>query len=346
MVTTTRLITSSKVAPLFVLNRVLKGSAFKDARYFILLDENILEHCLPRLVSQVESLQEAEFLEVPVGEEGKQIEIASQLWQALLESGADRDSVIVNLGGGSVSDLGGFVAAGFKRGIRYINVPTTLLSMADAAIGGKTAVDIGECKNQVGFFHSPVITCIDPVFLDTLPDDERLNGLFEVKKTSLLADMPFPAVKQQLSEIVVQCAQFKQSVCKADPFDRGIRKMLNFGHTFGHAFESFFRNTGHPVSHGVAVGLGMWCELYLSMKKLALPEKVFSDYGSWLCQYVQLPHFSLQDTEQILAYMRQDKKCSNGEILCVLLQEVGTPVVDVALDESEVRHTLLQMSRQ
>ena len=161
------------------LNRMLSGKAFDNARFFILVDENTYNHCLPHLISKVDRLQQAEFMEVPVGEECKDIAIATQLWQTLLESNADRNSVLVNLGGGCISDLGGFVAAGYKRGIRHINIPTTLVGMVDAAIGGKTALNLDNSKNQIGFFHQPAIVCVEPAFLDTLPDAMLLDGVFE-----------------------------------------------------------------------------------------------------------------------------------------------------------------------
>ena len=170
------------------LNRMLSGKAFDNARFFILVDENTYNHCLPHLISKVDRLQHAEFMEVPVGEECKDIAIATQLWQTLLESNADRNSVLVNLGGGCITDLGGFVAAGYKRGIRHINIPTTLVGMVDAAIGGKTALNLDNSKNQIGFFHQPAIVCIEPAFLDTLPDAMLLDGVFEMLKTFMVGD--------------------------------------------------------------------------------------------------------------------------------------------------------------
>ena len=221
------------------LQRELAKEEWQGAKYTILLDENTFQHCLPQMISRVEALQEAEFIEVPVGEECKSLEVAVQVWQTLMESEADRNAVIVNLGGGCVCDLGGFVAAGYKRGIRYINVPTTLLSMVDASIGGKTAINFGGVKNSIGHFYPSVLTVIDPVFLDTLPREEILNGQMEMVKTAavtdpiLFNDLIASADNFQLKKV----ARTKARVVKADPYDHSIRKILNFGHTFGHAIE-------------------------------------------------------------------------------------------------------------
>ena len=184
----TKILLSDKARSLGGLNRILRGEAYKDCRFFIILDENSYNYCLPQLIGSVSALENAEFFEVPTGEEAKSVDIAIQLWESLLESGADRNSVIVNLGGGCVSDIGGFVAAGFKRGIRYFNVPTTLIGMVDAAIGGKTAVNVGGSKNQVGFFHQPEAVCIYPDFIDTLEPIHKISGIFEMAKTLLLSD--------------------------------------------------------------------------------------------------------------------------------------------------------------
>ncbi|MBQ9587438.1 MAG: 3-dehydroquinate synthase [Bacteroidales bacterium] len=351
---TTKLLFSDTQSAFSQLNRMLKGKAYKYARFFILVDENSFAHCFPTFMASVPALERVDFFEVPVGEEAKSIEIATQLWQSLLEAGADRRSVVINLGGGCVSDLGGFVAAGFKRGIRYINVPTTLVGMVDAAIGGKTAVNLGSSKNQVGFFHHPEAVVFYPKFFDTTTDEQKISGCFEVLKTFLLSDAAWlKSFEQFLSaslvndeeklwELVVRrCAEFKSDVVKADPSERSVRKILNLGHTFGHGYESFRMATGKPVPHGVAVGIGLLCELYLSVKKVGLSDQVLADYVKATKSLVKVPRITLKDSEGILSFMRQDKKNRGGQILCTLLQDVGTPVIDVAIDDNEVRDALL-----
>lgn len=347
----------SCISSLAKLNRMLTGEDYKDSKFFIIVDENTYNNCLPLLISKVSALEQAEFFEVPIGEEAKSIEVATQLWGALLDSDADRNSVIINLGGGCVSDIGGFVAAGFKRGIRYINVPTTLIGMVDAAIGGKTAVNLENAKNQVGFFLQPEAVCIYPEFLDSLPDAEWKSGYFEMEKTMLLTDadlfndfvhqstasMVYDPLK--LCEHIRHCVDFKRSVVAADPYETSIRKILNLGHTFGHAIESFAMQKHISCSHGAAVGFGLACELYLSVKKLGLSEKLYNDSLSFKRYHSEFPQLSLRDTESILAFMRQDKKNRDGLILCVLLQDIGVPMIDVALDDNEIRDALLKNSK-
>ncbi len=349
---TSKLIFPGKVSPLSTLNRILNGPKYHGIKFFLLVDENSYNNCLPEILSRVTAFQEAEFLEVPIGEECKSLEIAAQVWGGLLESGADRNTVLVNIGGGCVSDLGGFVAAGFKRGIRYINIPTTLIGMADAAIGGKTAVNVEGNKNQVGFFHAPEIVCLNPDFLSSLPDEEMINGLFEVIKTMAVSSPEiYTSLMNALMEgnvdvsdmLVRECAMVKHSVVKQDPTDLGIRHILNFGHTFGHAIESYGMKCHKPLRHGEAVGLGMLCAMYLSTKKLGLSDEVYSQYREIVKKMVEIPRYSLKDTEELLGYMRQDKKNADGHILCVLLQEIGVPVIDIMVDENEVRDALLKL---
>ena len=342
------LLPSPRLSALAKLGRTLSGKAFDGARFVILVDENTYAHCLVPLVSTVARLQEAELLEVPVGEECKDLAIARQIWESLLESGADRNTVLVNLGGGCVSDLGGFVAAGYKRGIRHINVPTTLVGMIDASLGGKTAVNLAGSKNQVGFFHQPVAVCIEPAFLDTLPTEEMKNGLCEMLKTLLIGDPDgYESLCKMLTggnvempdSMITTCVDIKNAIVKADPYDQGLRKVLNLGHTFGHAIEAYSH-----LPHGQAVGVGMVAALYLSVQKLGLPEAVLSRYRQAIGQLVDIPRYTLRDTEGLLSYMRQDKKNADGDIRCVLLQSPAAPVIDLPLSEPEIRTALLKLS--
>ena len=343
--------TKSKIlyGGLRALSRELAKEEWQKAKYTILLDENTFQHCLPLLISQVEALQEAEFIEVPVGEECKSLEVAAQVWQTLMESEADRNAVVVNLGGGCVCDLGGYVAAGYKRGIRYINVPTTLLSMVDAAIGGKTAINFGGVKNSIGHFYPSALTVTDPAFLDTLPQEELLNGRMEMVKTAAVTD---PELFQQLLTdyrlsitAIKEVARIKARVVKADPYDHSIRKILNFGHTFGHAIE-VYRN----VPHGIAVAIGMKAAMYLSVKKTGLPEEIYKAYSQWLKKQLvsinsHLLSFNLKEIEQMLPLMRQDKKNASGTVRCVLLQEPGAAMIDVEISDNEIRDAMLRLGQ-
>ena len=342
----------TRTSSLSRLSRTLTGKDYQNARFFILVDENTYNHCLAQLVSQVERLQEAEFLEVPIGEECKDIAIATQLWSTLLESGADRKSILVNLGGGCVSDLGGFVAAGYNRGIRYINIPTTLIGMIDASVGGKTALNLEGCKNPIGFFYPPEITCIEPSFLNTLPDPEIFNGVFEMLKTFMIGDpneydhlcrMIMDGTLDMEPDMIASCVRIKEAVVKRDPMDKDVRHILNLGHTFGHAIESYSQQTGKPYGHGTSVGIGLMCTLYLSVTKLGLPQACLDHYRSVATKLIELPHYTLRDTEVLLSFMRQDKKNADGKIRCVLLKELGAPVIDLAVDENEIRDALLKI---
>ena len=332
---------------LAALSRELQREAWAGAHYVILVDENTFNHCLPRLIGNVEALQEAEFVEVPAGEECKSLEVAAQVWQTLLEGGADRDTVLVCLGGGAVCDLGGFVAAGYKRGIRHILVPTTLLAMTDAAIGGKTAIDLGGVKNSIGHFYPAALTVIDADFQETLPLQEIHCGVMEMVKTAAVTDptlyerlLQAPEGRPMAKQDIVAVGRIKNRVVKADPYDRSIRKILNFGHTFGHAVELHSQ-----LPHGLAVGVGMAAAMYLSVKKLGLSDKVYRDYLQWLQHYVKMPHCTLRDTEQMLPLMHQDKKNTAGTLRCVLLQEIGAPAIDVEVSDNEVRDALLTVTK-
>ena len=337
-----------RLSPLARLSRHLGSSAYDGARFFIFVDENTYNNCLGRLVSHVERLQESEFVELPVGEECKSAEVAAHVWQTLLESGADRNSVIVNLGGGCVSDLGGFVASTYMRGIRYINVPTTLLSMVDASIGGKTALNIGTEKNSVGSFCMPQAVCIDPEFLATLPDEELRSGVVEMLKT-LIVGGAIDAMPEGdwhgliTKENICSCANIKTAIVKRDPNDHSVRHILNLGHTFGHAIESYSHTKNMPLAHGLAVGAGMVCALYLSVRKLGLSQDVYDQYRRWIGGVMPLPHYTLRDTEPLLGIMRHDKKNQEGNTLCVLLQDFGAAAIDVQIDDMELRDALLQL---
>lgn len=327
------------------LNRTLKSKKYKGSRYYILTDENTSQHCLALLISKVEAFEESEFLEIESGESNKTLDIASQLWQALLEMGADSNSIIVNLGGGMISDMGGFVAAAYHRGIRYINIPTTLLAMTDAAIGGKTAVNIGEVKNQIGFFHSPEIVCIDPAFLNTLPDREYTSGIFELLKTFMIGDR---GLYNQLCstllkgnpltmDMIKAAAQIKAAVVKTDPYDQGIRQILNWGHTLGHAIESYsLAHYTSPMLHGEAIALGMVGEAYLSTKKLNLPDEEYHKIKDIVGKIINIPKYKLNNLPELINYIKADKKKSGDTIYCTLLNQIGEPVIDMAVSENEI----------
>ena len=351
----TKLLLSTKTSSaLRKLDKFLATSQFAGSRYFILVDENTSEHCLPLLITQVEALQEAEFLEIESGEGSKTLDIAKELWETLIESETDRNTVLVNLGGGVITDLGGFIAAGLKRGIRYINIPTSLLGMVDASVGGKTGVDINRLKNQIGFFYPPIACCIDSQFLDTLPEAEVLSGLGEVLKTALIdSKETWNSVYNSFAEdngflkeeVITACAQFKKKITDQDTQEKGLRKILNFGHTIGHAIESFQMEKENPVSHGHAVAWGMVYELYLSVKKLNFPQQDFDQIVNLIRRIFPMQSYTKNEAKQLYALMKHDKKNSQGRVNGVLLKNIGEPVVDVEITENDMQEAIAEIRK-
>jgi shikimate kinase / 3-dehydroquinate synthase len=262
----------------------------------------------------------AEAHELPAGEESKTLEGCERLWRALR---LGRDGVVVALGGGSTTDAAGFVAAVYLRGLQWVAVPTTLVGQVDAAIGGKTGINLPEGKNLVGAFHWPVRSVIDPGLLATLPEDERVAGLAEVVKTGLLAGEPLWELSEP--ELVRRCAAFKTAVCIRDPHEHGERAALNLGHTFAHALEAA---SDYRLSHGEAVALGLLASLRLS----GLPTNVVDDVLS--------PQPARVDRERAWAALARDKKAANGRPRLVLLDRPGVPRTDVELPDREVRDAL------
>jgi 3-dehydroquinate synthetase len=270
---------------------------------------------------------------VPRGEEAKTAAVAERLWQELR---LDRGGTVVALGGGTTGDVAGFVAATYLRGVPWAAVPTTLVAQVDAAIGGKTAIDLPQAKNLVGAFHWPVRTVIDPALLETLPDSERRAGMSEVVKTGLLAGERLWELPD--AELVRRCAVFKTGVCLRDPHDRGERAVLNLGHTFAHALEAA---AGYEeVTHGQAVALGLQAALRLSVDHLGLDAGVVDEVdGLVAAEPVAV------DLDRAWAALGRDKKAEAGRVKLVLLQAFGKPVIGVELPEEDVRNALASLVR-
>lgn len=310
---------------------------------FLVLDHNIRLLCLPKLLEAIPWLSEVPVLEVPAGEQAKRLDTAQLLWNGLAT--ADRHSLILNLGGGTVSDLGGFVAASLLRGIDYINIPTTLLAMVDASIGGKVAVNLDNLKNRIGFFHNPLAVCLDPVFLTTLPELQYKAGLAEALKTFLLdpenqelGDKWLESFnKLTIDELILRSATYKQQLVEQDPYDRGERQQLNLGHTFGHAIESLALSKGEEMPHGIAVAMGILPAMRLSQKFFGLPESVADHYRLWLTQQeIGLPHYSDEELRQLLEYMHSDKKNCHNQVHCTLLAGIGKAQISVPVADEQI----------
>jgi 3-dehydroquinate synthase len=316
----------------------------KYSQYFILCDENTIRHCLPLLISECKMLVDAEIFEIESGENSKSLVLCSQLWEALLNYNADKNAVIINLGGGVISDLGGFVASAYKRGIDFINIPTTLLAMADASVGGKTGIDHSGLKNVIGTITQPKGVFIDTVFLNTLQPRHLANGMAEVYKMALISDKKFwtqlNTAKILDEKIIGKCVDLKNKIVKKDPADKSVRKTLNFGHTVGHAIESVLLASEIDILHGEAIIAGMLCESYLAHQKKLLSKKDFDEIVNILSKKFNLiPLPSLLFGEMIKAAMN-DKKNDKQTIQCALINKIGSCKINVPVDPMKVLDAL------
>ena len=314
----------------------------KVSQVFILTDENIAPIWLPE-VSHWLQCEQAVDIVIKAGEQNKNLQTVQRIWKTLMKYHADRNALLVNLGGGTITDLGGFAASTYKRGIRFINVPTTLLAMVDAAIGGKTGIDFGGAKNQIGTFAEAEEVLVDPVFLTTLPRRELLSGLAEMLKYGYIADPKLLEINiKNYQDYIQRAGDIKREIVAEDPFEKGLRKVLNFGHTLGHALESHCLITDHPLLHGEAVALGMLGALWLSVKHCGLKGKMLKDYEKQLRMLLSEAEIALSeaDVEPIMAYLVHDKKNQGSIPQFVLLREIGKPVMDVEVPEPLIRLSL------
>jgi 3-dehydroquinate synthase len=323
---------------------VLRG---KYSKVFILTDENTEKFCLPVLKQELEAVSLLDILRVDAGEESKTIEFCIEIWRRLIDLGADRKSLLINLGGGVVSDMGGFSASTFKRGIDFVHVPTTLLSQVDASVGGKTGIDIDGIKNIIGTFTQPkaVFICYD--FLKTLPARQILSGLAEMLKHGIIADVKYwnTLIESDLSfpniELIYRSIEIKNDVVLEDPTEQGLRKCLNFGHTIGHAVETYsLLNDANPLSHGEAIAIGMICEAYISKQKIGLSDSQLADITSVLNNLYPKYEISESIFDNLLALMQKDKKNKNGKINCTLIQEIGKCSIDHICTVDELYESL------
>lgn len=299
----------------------------------ILTDENVEKH-YSDYFSELSGIVCMDKIVVPAGESSKSIETAIHIWQYLAEKQYDRNTFLLNFGGGMVCDLGGFVASTYKRGIRFANCPTTLLAMIDAAIGGKTGVDLQHLKNAVGTFYFPDIQLLADIdLLQTLPETELRSGFGELVKYALIgsADLfqelcqsdGFPTIT---SDYVDFCVQFKQNVVEKDPKDQGLRHILNFGHTFGHAIESYCAELGNPIAHGLAVAQGLYYESLLSAKLGHLPQDEWQQIADFLPKHFDIMPLSAELLEKLTHFMLNDKKNYNNLINFTLIDHIGHPI--------------------
>ncbi|MFN4082538.1 MAG: 3-dehydroquinate synthase [Bacteroidia bacterium] len=309
------------------------------SKVFVLVDENTLKHCWPILNNY---LVNTTLIQIKSGESNKNLSTAQYIWEFLQSHYADRRSVLINLGGGVLSDVGGFCAATYKRGIDFINIPTTLLGMVDAAVGGKQGVDVQSYKNAVGVFQNPVNVFIYPKFIDTLDECEIKNGIAELTKHALIADKDLwdklDKVKvndlEKIYGFIYPSLKIKTQITKKDPYEKGIRKVLNYGHTIGHALETCSLKTDkRPLKHGEAVVIGMICEAFISKHTLGLSNKELNQIVTFYLNRFEKYNIVF-DVEEILNIMRNDKKNLEGNINFTLIKRIGKAKTDVNCPDS------------
>lgn len=328
------------------LTAVLKNEAYD--KIFILTDEHTRELCLPRLKA-IPALSDSVHINISSEDTNKTLDSLASVWMVLSREGATRHSLLINLGGGMVTDLGGFAAATFKRGISYINVSTTLLGMVDAAVGGKTGINFNGLKNEIGSFYPAGYVFIDTGFLKSLDRENFFSGYAEMIKHGLISNeshwtdlLSFDTEVidyNKLQQLVKESIQVKEEVVEKDPFEHNIRKSLNLGHTVGHAFESLALAEDRHVLHGYAVAWGLMCELYLSVIQTNFPKEkmrrtvefIKANYGSF---FIDCSHY-----EKLYEYMLHDKKNTSGVINFTLLKDIG----EIEINRTADKETIFQM---
>ena len=325
------------------LNDFLAASDYSSV--FVLVDENTKVHCLPILNTVISGYT---IIETKSGETHKNISTCETIWQQLIENNADRKALFINLGGGVIGDMGGFAASCYKRGIDFINIPTTLLSQVDSSIGGKLGIDFKYGKNLIGLFRNPKAVFVSPVFFKTLPKRQFINGWAEIFKHALIQDQEqwqqyksTDVLLANMNEIVFHSLKIKKAVVEADPFEKGLRKILNFGHTIGHAIETYsLENEKDSLLHGEAIVIGMICEAYLSVKKSGLTESELEEIKTVLLKHFPKHDITAFDTEKLLSIMSIDKKNEGDTILAALLPEIGRCEYDIVLTKEDVKESL------
>ena len=326
----------------FLLNR-------KNSGIFILTDENTRKYCLPAVLRNIPALRPASVIRIKSGEKNKTIEACKKVWDVLIKNKADRGSLLINLGGGMTGDLGGFAASSFMRGIDFINIPTTLLAMVDASVGGKVAVNFNDHKNQIGFFNQPKAVFIYPGFLKTLPQRELLSGFAEMIKHGLIADKKYWKQIRSVKKIdhksgerlIAASVRIKNKIVKKDPSEKGERKKLNFGHTVGHAVETYsLKKDKTKLLHGEAIAIGMICESRLAFRRKKLSGKELKEITSFILSKYRPYKMSVPAQREILKLMQHDKKNENRRINFTLLYGIGRSVTDNYCDDKLIRESL------
>ena len=318
-------------------------------RIFVLTDETTQQLCWPK-IKNFKALKNSTPIIIKATDTHKNLDTLSQVWQALSNGGATRHSLMINLGGGMVTDLGGFAESTFKRGIDFINIPTTLLAMVDASVGGKTGINFGGLKNEIGVFSDSRFVIINTQFLDTLDHDNICSGYAEMLKHGLISDertwaelVTFDLDTPDLSKLqrmVADSIKVKERIVETDPHEHGIRKALNLGHTMGHAFESFAMRRGTPILHGYAVAYGLISELYMSARKTAFPTDRMHQTVRFIRENYDTLNITCDDYPTLIELMHHDKKNTSGIINFTLLGNVGDIRINQTANEEEIKEAL------
>lgn len=304
------------------------------SKIFILTDANTSKYCLPLFFQKQHFKTEPHILTIEAGEKHKTIQTCLTIWEALSSNGADKSSLIINLGGGVVTDLGGFVASTYNRGIAFVNIPTSLLAMVDASVGGKNGVDLGHLKNQIGVINLPEMVILEPLFLETLPPEHLTSGLAEMLKHGIIYSKEYwEAVKAadfsdkaKFETLIWDSVKIKQEIVSKDPLEANYRKTLNYGHTLGHAIESYFLKNSDKkeLLHGEAVAIGLILATFISKEKFKFPENTLKDISQVILARFPKQDLSMDDIQAIINLLVFDKKNKNGQVLFVLLENIGT----------------------
>lgn len=316
-------------------NEVLHSEQFIHSKKVILTDDHVNELWMEHLITHFDGLKGAEIIEIPHGEENKVLDICTHIWSALSEYEIGRTDLIINIGGGVITDMGGFIAATFKRGLSFINIPTTLLAQVDASVGGKTGIDLGPHKNQVGVFADADFVFIDTAFLTTLPDDEILSGYAEMLKHGLITFKSYwnDLIKidprknpEKLLQKIRTSVSIKRDIVAKDHFETGIRKNLNFGHTIAHAIEGYYLMKNQPIQHGFCVAWGIIAESYISHKIRLLSKTEFDEINTTLRTIYPTLSLDMTSFPEMAQLLKNDKKNQAGEIQFTLLSKIGEAI--------------------
>lgn len=321
-------------------------ASIEYSQLFVLADENSKEHCYQLIEHYLDHHQ---VIEIASGEKHKTLDSCNLIWNELTNATADRKALLINLGGGVITDMGGFCAGTYKRGIRFINIPTTLLSQVDASVGAKTGIDFNGYKNHIGLFCEAEAVLVNPVFHATLPERQLKSGFAEMLKHGLISNQKHweeciqSGYMKISNELIKQSVMIKEEVVLEDPTEKGLRKILNFGHTIGHAIESHLLNSENELLHGEAIGLGMVAEAYISKSKKLLAEDDYDVIIKELKSIYESPKIEKASFVEIKRLCKQDKKNQNGKINMSLLKNIGQAVYDIPVEEELIDQALSEI---